>query len=107
MKKEAIVQCILIDNAIHLIAEGGFEAATTRAITYSNTNIHDVKLNEVYIYRLFGGKEQLYAEAFEKLDNELFTEISKDIEEFQNSDFSRYTKFKIVFMHLWRFMLQN
>lgn len=107
MKKESRVQEILIDNAIHLIAEGGFEAATTRAITYSNTSISDVKLNEVYIYRLFGGKEQLYAEAFEKLDNELFTEIFKDLEEYHNSDLSCEDKFKIVFMHLWRFLLQN
>lgn len=107
MKKESIVQSILIDNTIHLIAKGGFEAATTRAITYSNKSISDVKLNEVYIYRLFGGKEQLYAEAFEKLDSELFNEIKKDIDEFQNSDFSLEVKFKVVFMHLWRFMLQN
>ena len=27
MKKESIVQSILIDNTIHLIAKGGFEAA--------------------------------------------------------------------------------
>ena len=107
MKKESIVHSILIDNTIHLIAEGGFEAATTHAITYSNVSAPDVKLNEVYIYRLFGGKEQLYAEAFEKLDSELVGEISRDLVEFQNTEYSRDMKLKIMFMHLWHFLLQN
>ena len=107
MKKESVIQNLLIENTIHLVAAGGFEAATTRAITYSNQNTSDVKLNEVYIYRYFGGKEQLYAEAFDKLDNQLFTEINRALEEFRYSEYSKETKFKIIFMQIWRFMLQN
>lgn len=107
MKNESLIQELLIDNTIHLIAEGGFEAATTRAITYSQSNSSNVRLNEVYIYRLFGGKEQLYAEAFNKLDGELIYEINSDLSKFQSSTDSLKERFYILFIHLWHFLLQN
>ena len=34
MEREADIGAILIDNAIHLIAEGGFEKATTKNLAY-------------------------------------------------------------------------
>ena len=56
MKYEAEIKELLIENAIHLIAEGGFEKATTKALTYCGDQLPAVKMNEVYIYRLFGSK---------------------------------------------------
>ena len=60
MKREAEVKELLISNAIHLIAEGGFEKATTKELAHCGGHLADFKMNEVYIYRFFGGKEQLY-----------------------------------------------
>lgn len=71
MKREAEIKELFIGNAIHLIAEGGFERATTKELTHCGGSLPDFKMNEVYIYRLFGSKENLYAAAFAALDTEL------------------------------------
>ena len=72
MKNEVVVRELLIANALHLIAEGGFESATTKELTHCGGSLPDFKMNEVYIYRIFGSKEQLYESAFIQLDRELF-----------------------------------
>lgn len=107
MRYEALIRNTLVENTIHLIAEGGFEKATTRAITHDGYIPPEVKLNEVYIYRIFGGKEELYAEAFRCLDCELINELNKDIDEFCHSSNSIKQNFKILFDHLWSFVLRN
>lgn len=50
MRYEAEIKELLIENAIHLIAEGGFEKATTKELTHSGGALPDFKMNEVYIY---------------------------------------------------------
>ena len=69
MKHEAEIKELLVKNAIHLIAQGGFESATTKELTHCSGSIEGLRMNEVYIYRLFGSKEYLYEAAFEMLDN--------------------------------------
>ena len=76
MKSEWEMRERLIGNTIRLIAKGGFESATTRAITRVESELPDMKLNDVYIYRLFGSKENLYHAAFEVLDKELVRSLS-------------------------------
>ena len=49
MNKETYIRKILIDNAIHLIAEGGFEKATTKNLAYYSEIPSGIKMNEVYI----------------------------------------------------------
>ena len=78
MSKEENLKNILIENTISLISDGGFEKATTKEITYYNKNI-DIKMNEVYIYRLFGSKENLYAAAFEHLDKIFFDGLTRAV----------------------------
>ena len=77
MKYEAEITELLINNAIHLIAEGGFEKATTKELTHCGGNLPNFKMNEIYIYRIFGSKENLYASAFATLDKELFDAFFK------------------------------
>lgn len=63
----------LIDSAIHIVATAGIHKATTKAIaTHSG-------INEVYIYRVFKDKEDLYASAFTAIDKELIACILKYI----------------------------
>ena len=75
MKHEAEIKELLISNAINLVAEGGFEKATTKELAFYGGNLADVKMNEVYIYRFFGNKERLFDAAFRQLDTELFYAI--------------------------------
>ena len=80
MKREAEIKELLISNAIHLIAKGGFEAATTKALTTAGGSPDGFKMNEVYIYRFFGSKEKIYEAAFLTLDNELYNAFNTAIE---------------------------
>ena len=77
MKYEAEIRELLINNAIHLIADGGFEKATVKALSTCGGDLPGFKMNDVYIYRLFGSKEDLYRAAFARLDSELFHNVRK------------------------------
>ena len=79
MKREVEVRELLISNAIHLIGEGGFERATTKEIAYCGGHLPDLKMNEVYIYRIYGSKERLYEAVFNRLDHELFDAFQSGI----------------------------
>ena len=72
MKREAEIKELLISNTIRLVSEGGFEKATTKELALCGGHLPDFKMNEVYIYRLFGSKENLYEATFIRLDTELF-----------------------------------
>ena len=107
MKREAEVRELLISNAIHLIALGGFEMATTKEIALSGGHLEGLKMNEVYIYRLFGSKELLYEAAFKKLDDELFYAFQNGVKAvggFEQDTKNRLYKF---FLMAWRFVLGN
>ena len=107
MKCEADIKSLLISNAIHLIAEGGFEKATTKELTYYKGNLPGAKMNEVYIYRLFGGKESVYEAAFVYLDNELYDVFQGGMKAI--GDFGVHTKKKLYefFLMAWNFVLKN
>ena len=107
MKHEAEIRELLINNTIRLIAEGGFEKATTKEITYCGGNLPDVKMNEVYIYRIFGSKENLYEVVFARLDNEVYQAFRRGA--VAVGGFGGGSREKIYeFIRLaWRFILGN
>ena len=107
MRCEGEIRSTLIDNTIHLIAEGGFEKATTRNITRYSPPVEQFTLNEAYIYRLFGSKEGLYASAFLLLDNEMVTALCRQIEKLQFSAGPNRASFEALFRSAWRFLLRN
>ena len=105
MKYEAEIKDLLIENAIHLIAEGGFEKATTKNLTYYNASDLGIKMNEVYIYRLFGSKENLYEAAFVRLDTELVNAFNMGVEMvggFGGNSAEKFNKFHAL---AWNFIL--
>ena len=71
MKRETEIKELLISNAIHLIATGGFEKATTKELAHNGGDLPDFRMNDVYVYRIFGSKENVYEAAFDRLDREL------------------------------------
>ena len=107
MKREAEVKEQLISNAIHLIAVGGFEKATTKELTLCGGHLSELKMNEVYIYRLFGGKERLYEAVFKRLDAELFFAFHNGVKAvggFEENTKDHLYKF---FVRAWNFILGN
>ena len=107
MKREAEIKELLISNAIHLIAKGGFEAATTKALTTAGGSPEGFKMNEVYIYRFFGSKEKIYEAAFLTLDEELRTAFIRAVEEVGGFETNTQDSFNIFFSRIWAFLLGN
>jgi len=107
MRYEAEIKELLIKNAIHLIAEGGFEKATTKELTHSGGQLPDFKMNEVYIYRFFGSKENLYEAAFVRLDTELFYAFKRGVELVGGFEDGVKDKLGRFFLMAWKFILGN
>lgn len=108
MKNEAAIRELLISNTIHLVAEGGFEMATTKAITHGDGNSNgDIRMNEVYIYRLYGGKAQLYDAAFHRLDHQLFDSLHNSMASTDHWSSDIKKKLYDLFLRTWDFVLGN
>ena len=77
MKFEHNIRQALLDNSIRIVAEGGFECATTRAITFGGETVDGVNMNDANIYRIFGGKDGLFDSAFAMIE-EQYAEFARD-----------------------------
>ena len=107
MRYEAEIKELLIKNAIHLIAEGGFEKATTKELTHSGGNLPNLKMNQVYIYRFFKSKEELYEAAFIFLDNELYRAFKNGVEIIGGFVGCGKEKLNKFFSMAWQFVMSN
>ena len=108
MKDTAEIKELFINNAIHLIAKGGFEKATTKELTHYSGNLPGFKMNEAYIYRIFGSKEKLYEAAFLSLDRELYDAFHSAIALVgqRGADIKNIkTRMYEFFLLAWRFIL--
>ncbi len=91
----------LIDGTIQVIAQHGLDKATTKQISLV-TNI-----NEVYIYRCFKDKEDMFARAFDVLDNELADRITQNAPVIYMQDLDYETRCRMMFTALWQFLISN
>ena len=107
MKYESEIRQLLINNAISLVASGGFESATTKALAHSGNPLQNAKMNDAYIYRIFGSKEDLFKAAFITLDCELIYAFRTGVEAV--GGISPYSKEKLIhfFEMSWNFLLRN
>ena len=88
----------LLESTVEILAKHGFSGATTKAIA----SVHG--LNEAYIYRIFGGKEKLFAATFEMLDGELIETLrATRIDTAATEGVS--SALRTVFDRVWRFVL--
>lgn len=99
MTKEEIRQALL-ESTVNAVASVGFEGATTKAIASSKG------INEAYIYRLFGGKEKLFAATFEMLDLELISAIHRS-GALSASTEDVEGELRRIFSGVWRFVMNN
>ena len=107
MKREAEVKELFISNAVHLIAEGGFEKATTKELAFYGGSLPGLKMNEVYLYRIFGSKEKLFEEAFLTLDGEFFEVLRASVEKVGGLEGATRDTLYAIFLDVWSFVLQN
>ncbi len=107
MKREAEIKQLLINNAINLIADGGFEGATVKELVRYGGDLPGFKMNDVYIYRIFGSKESLYEAAFLSLNNELYYSFKNGIEAIGGFGADPREKLYEFFTRAWKFVLHN
>lgn len=89
----------LIENTILAISNEGLDKTTTKAI------VKGTDINEAYIYRHFADKEDLLAQTFDTLDNELKTAVANGMEVMYNSEYDYATRCRMFFDYVWKFML--
>lgn len=99
--KQAETRLNLLNGAIHVIANEGLDKATTKQICY------ETGINEVYIYRCFKNKEDLYAHCFDWLDIELLDKLKQHVSIMSVQDMDFELKCRFFFSAIWSFMLGN
>ncbi len=107
MKREAEIREALIENTVHLIAKGGFEMATTKRLTRIGEGEAATKINEVYIYRIFGSKENVYEAAFVSLDQELINAFRSGVAAVGGFGGKTKEKLYAFFVMAWSFIVSN
>lgn len=90
-----------IDSTIRIVAADGIHKATTKAIaTHSG-------INEAYIYRVFNDKEDLFAQTFAAIDNELIACILKYIPIMDIKGIDIEERCRIFFRSCWKSILSD
>ena len=100
MKQQELRQA-LIDGTIHVIAQNGLDKATTKAISQATG------INEIYIYRLFENKENLFLKAFESLDQQLADKNMLHVEVMYIHEIDFETRCRIYFFAIWRYLMES
>lgn len=91
----------LIDGTIRVIAKEGLDGATTKQIRLASS------INEAYIYRCFKDKEDMFAQTFAFLDEELFAKTMEHVAVMYQSDMAFVMCCRHYFFAVWSFLLSN
>ena len=100
MKQDA-TRLKLIDGTIHVIARYGLDKATTKSIG------EETSINQAYIYRHFEDKEDMLAQTFESLDEELAGKVMQSISVMYMQEMECEMRCHVIFASVWRFILGN
>ena len=98
MEKE-IMRKKLIESTIYIVASEGINKATTKAIATH------AEVNEVYIYRLFKDKEDLFEQTFSLIDSELISYILKYAPIMKIEEIEITERCHIFFKSCWKSIL--
>lgn len=91
----------LIHSAIHTISEAGIDRATTKLLATT------ARVNEAYIYRIFGGKEELFEEAFLYIDKQFASHLLKCFKTVVGKSDTIKSAFRKLFSQVWDFALND
>ena len=89
----------LINSAIRVVSVQGIQNATTKALSL------DAKLSEVYIYRYFQSKDDLFKQTFDSLDRELMVIMKRSLLRIKGENTNRREAFRSMFLDFWEFVL--
>lgn len=95
------IKLALIRSAIHTISSVGIDSATTKLLS-TNANV-----NEVYIYRIFDGKDNLFAEAFNYVDKDFATTLLSFLKKSFNEYIDPEARFKCLFSLIWQYAVAD
>ena len=91
----------LIKSAIRTISSVGIDSATTKQLA-TNAGV-----NEVYIYRIFGGKDNLFKETFMHVDKDFSAKLSNFISEAYDRGGDAETRFRNIFRLIWKYAIND
>lgn len=100
MKREEFRQK-LIEGTIQVIAREGLDKASTKLIGQTTST------NEAYIYRCFNDKEDMFAKAFDTLDEELLSKTMKHVEVMYQVNMAFELRCRSYFFAIWAFLIGN
>lgn len=100
MQQSEIKQA-LIESTIHTISKSGIDNATTKQLA-ANAGV-----NEVYIYRIFGGKDQLFKETFNFVDKEFSSNLIKYLSIAYNHSNNIEARFRHLFKLIWQYAITD
>ena len=100
MKQDEIRQK-LITGTIRVIANEGFDKATTKQIGTETAT------NEAYIYRCFSGKEDMFSKTFDFLDEELLNKTMEYVSVMYMTDIDFLERCHRFFYGVWDFLIGN
>ena len=91
----------LIESTIHTISSVGIDRATTKLLATK------AGVNEAYIYRIFGGKEELFFETFTYIDKQFAAHLLKCFKTIAGCPNGVEENFHKVLSQIWDFALND
>lgn len=91
----------LIEGTIRVVARDGLDKASTKQIGLATS------INEAYIYRCFEDKEDMFAETFASLDEELVRQAMAHVPVMYRQDLDYRVRCRTFFVAIWKFLLGN
>lgn len=91
----------LIKSTIYTISNVGIDRATTKLLATK------AGVNEAYIYRIFGGKEELFLETFTYIDKQFAAHLIKCFRVIENCPNNAKENFRKIFSQIWDFALND
>lgn len=101
LMKAENMRLALINSTIQTISEVGIDGATTKLLATK------AGVNEAYIYRIFGGKEQLFKETFTYIDKEFSAAMLKFFPVLYDRNFDAKLSFRNFFEKIWQYALTD
>ncbi|MBE6592894.1 MAG: TetR/AcrR family transcriptional regulator [Ruminococcaceae bacterium] len=99
MNRGSEVRGAFINSAIRVTADQGIQNATTKALS------KDSGLSEVYIYRYFRDKDDLFRQAFYSLDKELTYVMISAFKKVDQQQTNVKSGFQAIYHDFWQFCL--
>jgi len=100
MKQEE-TKALLQEGAIRTVAREGLEKASTKLIAY------EANVNEVFIFRYYGGKDNLLDETFRALDEQIVQDIVRCVRQMSLSARPLNEKLSEVISSIWNNLMAH